>query len=306
MTSHDSVSRRSVLRAAALGATTAAVSSVPNLALAQAPRADAQPGFRIRHGRIRQSIMGWTFNPMPTPDLARHCKEIGLVAMEGIDASHYPFVRELGLEISLVGSHGFAKGPVNPANHPQVLQALRNGIDLAVEVKSKKVITFTGMREPGIDDAAAAKNCVDCWKQVIGYAEEKGITLCLEHLNSRDASHPMKGHPGYFGDHVDACVELIQRVGSPNFKLLFDIYHVAIMDGDVIRRIRQHKEVIAHVHTAGVPGRAELDDTQEVNYPAVLRALLDTGYTGYVAQEFIPTWPDKVLALRHAAMVCDV
>jgi hydroxypyruvate isomerase len=306
MTPPQPLSRRSALRAGTLGAAATAAAMTPHASLAQAPRSAALPEFRIRNGRIRQSIMGWTFNPMPTPDLARHCKEIGLVAMEGIDAKHYPMVRELGLQISLVGSHGFAKGPVNPANHPSVIQSLRDGIDLAVQFQSKKVITFTGMREPGIDDATAAKNCVECWKQVVGYAEQKGITICLEHLNSRDGSHPMKGHPGYFGDHVDACVDLIRQVGSPHFRLLFDIYHVAIMDGDVIRRLRQHKEYIGHVHTAGVPGRAELDDTQEVNYPAVLRALLDTGYDGYVAQEFIPTWPDKVLALRHAAMVCDV
>ena len=157
-----------------------------------------------------------------------------------------------------------------------------------------------------ISDAEGAKNCVDAWKRIIGYAEEKKVTLCLEHLNSRDDTHPMKGHPGYFGDHVDFCVELIRRVGSPNFKLLFDIYHVAIMDGDVIRRLRQHRDVIGHIHTAGVPGRAELDDTQEVNYPAVMRAALEIGYTGHVAQEFIPTWPDRALALRHAAKVCDV
>lgn len=298
------VSRRSALRTAASGATALAVSPRPSLA--QAPRSAAPADFRVRNGRIRQSIMGWTFNPMPALELARHCKEIGLVAMEGIDPKHYPAVRELGLEISLVGSHGFSKGPVNPAHHEHVVQALRDGIDLAVQVRCNKVITFTGMREPGIDDSTAAKNCVDCWKRVMPYAESKGVTLCLEHLNSRDGSHPMKGHPGYFGDHVDACVEMIRRVGSPNFRLLFDIYHVAIMDGDVIRRLRQHKEFVAHVHTAGVPGRAELDDTQEINYPAVLRALLDLGYDGYVAQEFIPTWPDKIHALRHAAMVCDV
>ena len=305
MKNSSNLSRRSVLRATTLGALSSMTLSPP-IARAQAPRSAAVPDFRIRNRRIRQSIMGWTFNPMPTPELARHCKEIGLVAMEGIDPKHYPFVRELGLEISLVGSHGFAKGPVQPANHEHVVKALRDGIDLAVQVGSKKVITFTGMREPGMDDATAAKNCVDCWKRVVGYAEQKGITLCLEHLNSRDGSHPMKGHPGYFGDHVDACVDLIRQVGSPNFRLLFDIYHVAIMDGDVIRRLRQHKEFIAHVHTAGVPGRNELDDSQEINYPAVLRALLETGYEGYVAQEFLPTWPDKILALRHAAMVCDV
>lgn len=265
-----------------------------------------EPDFRIRHGRIKQSIMGWTFDPMPTPELARHCKEIGLVAMEGINEKHYSLIRELGLAVSLVGSHGFSKGPFNPANHEFVEKRLREGIDLAVQVGCQNVITFTGMREPGITDEAGARHCVDSWKRVMGYAEQKKINLCLEHLNSRDNTHPMKGHPGYFGDDVDFCVELIRRVGSPNMKLLFDIYHVQIMNGDVIRRIRQYQEYVGHYHTAGVPGRGELDSTQEVNYPAVMRAILETGYNGYVAQEFIPTWPDKIAALRHAAMVCDV
>jgi hydroxypyruvate isomerase len=205
-----------------------------------------------------------------------------------------------------VGSHGFTKGPFNPANHEMVETKLREGIDLAAKVNCKNVITFTGMRQPGISDEAGARNCVECWKRVIGYAEQKKINLCLEHLNSRDNTHPMKGHPGYFGDHVDFCVELIKQVGSPHMKLLFDIYHVQIMDGDVIRRIRQYKDYIGHYHTAGVPGRGELDDTQEINYPAVLRAIVETGYQGFVAQEFIPTWPDRLAALRHAAKVCDV
>ncbi|MBM3824573.1 MAG: TIM barrel protein [Verrucomicrobia bacterium] len=250
--------------------------------------------------------MGWTFNPMPTPELAKLCKEIGFAAMEGIDRQHYPLVRELGMEISLVGSHGFAKGPFNRAHHAAVIQSLREGIDTAVQFGAKKVITFTGMREAGISDEEGAKNCVDCWKQVVGYAESKGIILCLEHLNTRDDTHPMKGHPGYFGDDVDRCVDLIQKVGSPNLKLLFDIYHVQIMHGDVIRRLKRIKEYIAHYHTAGVPGRAELDETQEVNYPAVMKAILETGYDGFVAQEFLPTWPDRAFALRHAAQVCDV
>jgi hydroxypyruvate isomerase len=250
--------------------------------------------------------MGWTYDPMPTLELARLCKEIGLVAMEGINAEHYRQIRELGLEISLVGSHGFARGPFNPANHPHVIQSLRDGIDLAVACGCTRVITFTGMREPGISDEQGAEHCVHCWKQVMGYAEERKVTLCLEHLNTRDDSHPMKGHPGYFGDDVDFCVELIRRVGSSHFKLLFDIYHVQIMNGDVIRRIRLYKDYIAHYHTAGVPGRAELEETQEVNYPAIMRAILETGYDGYVAQEFIPTWSDRALALRHAAQVCDV
>jgi hydroxypyruvate isomerase len=276
------------------------------LAAGAATTVAAEPEFQIRNKRIRQSIMGWTYNFMPMPDLAKLCKEIGLVAMEGIDPKHYPMIRDLGLAVSLVGSHGFTKGPFNTANHDMVEKKLRDGIDLAVSVGCPSVITFTGMREPGISDEQGARNCVDTWKRVIGYAEDKKINLCLEHLNSRDNSHPMKGHPGYFGDNVDFCVEMIKRVGSPNMKLLFDIYHVQIMNGDTIRRIRLYKDYIGHYHTAGVPGRCELDDKQEINYPAVMRAIVETGYTGYVSHEFIPTWPDQVAALRHAAKVCDV
>ncbi|TVS14567.1 MAG: sugar phosphate isomerase [Planctomycetaceae bacterium] len=250
--------------------------------------------------------MGWCFRPMPAEQLARHAKAIGLVGIEGISADDYPAVRKLGLEISLVSSHGFQRGPVNPENHEFCIQRLREGIDLAVQVQCENVITFTGMREPGIGSEQAANNCVECWKQVIDYAEQQGVNLCLEHLNSRDDTHPMKGHPGYFGDDVDFCVELIQRVDSPRMKLLFDIYHVQIMNGDVIRRIRQYKDVISHIHTAGVPGRGELDETQEIQYPAVIKALVELGYEGYVTHEFIPTWTDPIAGLRHAAKLCDV
>ena len=157
-----------------------------------------------------------------------------------------------------------------------------------------------------MDRDRAIKDCLDAWKAVLPLAEKKGITLVVEHLNSRDNTHPMKGHPGYFGDDVDFCVDLIKQIGSPNFKLLFDIYHVSIMNGDLIRRIRTHKEYIGHYHTAGNPGRAELDEKQEINYPPIIQAIIDTGYDDYLAQEFIPTWKDPILALRHAAMVCDV
>ena len=250
--------------------------------------------------------MGWCFNPMPTPELIDACHRMGMTAMEGIGREFYPKIRELGMNVSLVGSHGFTKGPLDPENRAFCIEKLREGIDVAVQFGSKNVITFTGMRVAGISDEQAVRNCVECWKQVIPYAEEKGINLCLEHLNSRDNTHPMKGHPGYFGDDVDLCVDLIKRVDSPRMKLLFDIYHVQIMNGDVIRRIRQYKDYIGHVHTAGVPGRGELDDTQEINYPAVMRTLLEVGYTGFVAHEFIPTWPDKLAALRHGVRVCDV
>ena len=296
--------RRDIIKTAAVSMVAGAAIGSSTLTEAAEPR--VEPDYKIRHGKIRQSVMGWCFNPMPAVELAQHCRDIGLVAIEGIGAEHYPAVRKLGLKISLVSSHGFAKGPFNRDHHEFCVSKLKSSIDLAVENECENVITFTGMREKGISDEQGSRNCVDCWKQVIAYAEEKKINLCLEHLNSRDGSHPMKGHPGYFGDDVDFCVDLIRKVDSPRMKLLFDIYHVQIMNGDVIRRLRQYKDVIAHYHTAGNPGRCELDEKQEINYPAVMRAILETGYQGFVAQEFIPTWPDKVEALRHAAKVCDV
>jgi len=294
------ITRRDALKAGALGLATTATSH------AQVPRAELNPKFKIAKGRIRQSVMGWCFKPMPALELAKHCKAIGLEAMEGVSAQDYPAIRKLGLKISLVGSHGFKKGPFSKANHEYCVERLKAGIDLAVEVNCPSVITFTGMREKGTNDAQGESNCVELWKSVAGYAERKKIILVLEHLNTRDDSHPMKGHPGYFGEDVDHCVEMIRKVGSPNMKLLFDVYHVQIMNGDVIRRIGQYKDVIGHYHTAGNPGRGELDDTQEINYPAVMRAIVETGYKDFVAQEFIPTWKDKAAALRHAAMVCDV
>ena len=153
----------------------------------------------------------------------------------------------------------------------------------------KRVITFTGMKAEGIDDEQAEKNCITCWKKVLPLKEKKGITLCLEHLNSRDDSHPMKGHtPDILADMSIIAAEMIEKIRSSSFKLLFDVYHVQVMNGDVIRRIKEYKDVIGHYHTAGNPGRAELDDKQEINYPGVMNAIVNTGYNGYVSQEFIP------------------
>ncbi|MCG8601333.1 MAG: TIM barrel protein [Verrucomicrobiales bacterium] len=299
------LNRRRLLSGAALLA--AGTALTPEELIAQLKRADVDPEFVIKNGRIRQSIMGWCFRDHFTAvELAQHCKALGFAGMEGIPREAYPEVKKLGLDISLIGSHGFAKGPCNPENHDEVVSKLNEAIDVAVEVGCPSVITFTGMSFDGMDKEKAAQRCVDTWKEVLPKAEKAGITLVLEHLNSRDDTHPMKGHPGYFGDDVDFCIDLIKRVGSENFKLLFDIYHVSVMNGDVIRRIRQYKDFIGHYHTAGNPGRAEMDDTQEINYPPILKEIIKTGYNGFVAQEFIPTWDDPVTALRHAAQLCDV
>jgi hydroxypyruvate isomerase len=156
-----------------------------------------------------------------------------------------------------------------------------------------------------IDPDEGLKNCVAGFKRVVGYAEKKQINLAIEMLNTRASDHPMKGHPGYQGDHVDYCMDIIRQVGSPRLGLLFDIYHVQIMDGDIIRRIRQCGEAIKHVHTAGNPGRGELDETQEINFPPIMKALIDIGYQGFVGHEFIPT-RDPLAGLTQAVRLCDV
>ncbi len=175
------------------------------------------------------------------------------------------------------------------------------------------MIAFTGFKWRNAEDPTSgeisreegADNCVAGLKKIIGYAEQKNVTICLEHLNTRDSSHPMKGHPGYQGDDLDYVAGILRRVGSPRMKLLFDIYHVQIMNGDVIRRLGEIQDILGHVHTAGNPGRGELDENQEIQYPPIMRKLLELGYTGYVGQEFIPT-RDPLAGLRQAVRLCDV
>ena len=189
------------------------------------------------------------------------------------------------------------KGFNNPRYHEEVITRMKKTIDACGDAKVPAVIAFTGYKWKDADDPKSgeisrdegAANCVAGLKDIAGYAEKDGVTICVEHLNTRDNSHPMKGHPGYQGDDLDYLSDIIRKVGSPRVKLLFDIYHVQIMHGDLIRRIEQTKDIIGHVHTAGNPGRGELDDAQEIAYPAVMRKLLDIKYAGYVGQEFIPT-----------------
>jgi hydroxypyruvate isomerase len=298
----NQVSRRNVLMTA--GATAAAVTLVtPSVT----PSFAAEPEEKaVRKGRIKQSIIHWCFKDHW--DVEKMCavaSGLGCVSVELIAPEHWPVLKKHGLVCAIASSHGFVKGMNNPANWEVCIATLTKQIDACASAGFPSVITFTGMREPHIPDDVGAKNCVEGYKKVVAYAEKKRVTLCLEHLNSRVSSHPMKGHPGYQGDHIDYCADIVKRVGSPRMKLLFDIYHVQIMDGDVISRIRQYKDLIGHIHTAGVPGRGELDAKQEINYPAVMEALVEVGYQGYVGQEFIPT-RDPVAGLRQAVELCDV
>jgi hydroxypyruvate isomerase len=259
-----------------------------------------------RNGRIKQSLVQWCYDGhWPNfEDMCRVAVDLGVKSIELGDPKHWPTLKKHGLTCAIAGSHGFKVGFNNKDEWDQCIKSIRDRIEQCKEFGIERIITFTGMAN-GVPKDVGVDNCVEGLKKVVGDAEKAGITLCLEMLNSRDDSHPMKGHPGYQGDHTDYCIDIIKRVGSPRLKLLFDIYHVQIMDGDVIRRIRQHHEYIGHIHTAGNPGRAELDENQEISYPAIMRALLEVGYVGYVAQEFIPT-RDALAGLKQAVELCDV
>jgi hydroxypyruvate isomerase len=254
--------------------------------------------------RIRQSIVQWCYQKYwKIEELCALASRLGCFSVELCDVAEYPILKKHSLVCAIAKSHWFDKGMNNPKYHDMCIDKMRKAIDACAEYGYPNVITFTGFRED-IPDDVGIKNCVAGFKKIIGYAEDKKVNLCLEMLNSRVAEE-MKGHPGYQGDHTDYCMEIIKQVGSPRMKLLFDIYHVQIMDGDVIARIRKYAEYIGHVHTAGNPGRGELDDRQEINYPPIMRALVEVGYQGYVGQEFIPT-RDPAKGLPEAVALCDV
>lgn len=256
--------------------------------------------------KIHQSVVNWCYRSK-FESFDAFCKfvaELGYESVELCDPSDWPTLKKYGLTCAIAGSHGFREGLNNPANWEQCFSKIRERIQAAAEFGCKRVITFTGM-SGDLSLEQGAKNCVDALQQILPDAEKAGVDLCLEHLNSRDDSHPMKGHPGYQGDDVDYCFDILNKAGSPNAKLLFDIYHVQIMNGDVIRRIDQNIDRIGHVHTAGNPGRCELDADQEINFPAIMKALLRNGYTGFVGQEYIPTREVKA-GLKQAYEVCNV
>jgi hydroxypyruvate isomerase len=292
--------------------TTAGAAVLGAATLDQATRA-AEPGAsgkRVKKGRIKQSLVHWCYAPYwNVSQMIQVAKQLGCQSIELIEPKYFPLLKEHGLQCAIVPINmspdpPFAKGFNNPKYRDRVLKVTRDAIDACAEYGYKNVICFTGYSKE-IPSDVGASNCVEGFEQIIGHAEKKGVTLCLEMLNTRETTHPMKGHPDYQGNHTDYCIDIINRVGSPNLKLLFDIYHVQIMDGDIIRRIRQHKDIIGHIHTAGNPGRGELDDKQEIAYKPIMEALVEVGYQGFVGQEFIPT-RDPLAGLEQAVTLCDV
>jgi len=290
------VGRRDILKTAGVGAAVMALG-------APAPGRERSGPAAIR-GRIKQSIAYWCVEKYwNVEQTCRVAKDLGCHSVELVEPKDWLTLKKYDLICAIHSSHGFDKGMNNPKYQEMCLAKLRESIDACAEYKFPNVITFTGFREDVPDDVGL-RNCVTGYKKVIGHAEAKGVNLCLEILNSR-VETAMKGHPGYQGDHTEYCMEIIRQVGSPRMKLLFDIYHVQIMDGDIISRIRQYKDYIGHYHTAGNPGRCEIGDRQEINYKPIMEEIVRTGYTGYVGQEFVPTG-DPLESFRQALALCDV
>jgi hydroxypyruvate isomerase len=280
------------------GLATGAAAGLGLIASGLSAAAAAAPARVIERGRIRQSVCKWCYPKLSVEELCAAAKALGLESVELLGPESYETVKRHGLLCAVTNTHSITKGLNRPEHHEACLAAIRAALDAAAAAGFPNVITFSGNRE-GMPDEVGLEHCVAALKSVAAEAERKQVTIVLELLNSK------VDHPDYMADRVEWGVELIERVGSERCKLLFDIYHVQIMDGDIIRTIRDHHELIGHYHTAGVPGRHELDDGQELNYPAIMRAIAASGFEGLVGQEFIPV-REPLQSLAEAARLCDI
>lgn len=250
---------------------------------------------------ISHSVCRWTFPDLSLEQLAAECSKIGITAIDLLAPSEWETVRRQGLRCSMA-TDTFAiieQGFNDPKNHQKLQKNYKELIDKASRADVKNVICFSGNRR-GMDDDTGIKNCAEGLIPLLDYASERNVTLVMELLNSK------VNHPDYMCDHTAWGVALAESMDKDNFKLLYDIYHMQIMEGDIIATIKKYHPYINHYHTAGVPGRNEIDETQELYYPAIMRAIVETGFDGYVAQEFVPTYEDKIRALKEAIAICDV
>lgn len=284
---------------------TAAITAVAASLATRLGAADAAaPGSRINH-----SVCKWCYNNIPLDDLCTAGKEFGLQSVELLMPGDFATLKKHGMTCAMVSfpggttDKGVKVGGIERSfnrveHHDALVAAYEPHLKASAEVGAKQVICFSGNRD-GLSDEQGLENCAIGLKRLLPLAEKLGITLVMELLNSK------VNHKDYQCDHTAWGVELCKKIASPNFKLLYDIYHMQIMEGDIIRTIRENAPYIAHYHTAGNPGRSNLDDTQELDYRGICKAIVATGYTGYLGQEFMPRG-DAVAALRSAAALCDV
>jgi len=253
-------------------------------------------------GNVNHSVCKWCYSKTPLEALAEACQEMGIKSIEILSEPEWrPLIKDHGLQCAIANGSplGIENGFNEPNNHEQLLKDLTDIIPKAAELGIPQVITFSGSRR-GMDDLVGMDNCARGLEPVVKLAEQHGINIVMELLNSK------VDHKDYMGDRTDWGIGLVEKLNSPNFKLLYDIYHMQVMEGDVIATIKKHHKYIGHYHTGGVPGRNEINDTQELYYPAIIKAILETGFKGYLAQEFIPTRANPLESLQEGIHICDV
>jgi len=304
---NQSLSRRSALSKITGG--TAALAVAANLPRRlQAAEEAASPKLK---GNIHHSVSAWCygglFNPgklkpasMSFEDFCRECAKLGLESVELLGAKEWPAVRKAGLTCAMCnGPDTIPYGWNRVEHHDDLLPKFEKAIPQVAEAGFPNIITFSGNRN-GMSDEQGLENCVKGLKRLVPIAEQHKVTVCMELLNSK------RSHKDYMCDHTAWGVEVCKRVGSERLKLLYDIFHLQIMEGDVIDTIRENHQYIGHYHTGGVPGRNEIDDSQELYYPAIMKAIVATGYKGFVGQEFVPKRPDALASLKQCVLICDV
>ncbi|MDT0553082.1 hydroxypyruvate isomerase family protein [Urechidicola vernalis] len=291
--------RRNVLKNISLGAGALAVGGLTTSLTT--PNTDLKMSPLKLKGNINHSACRWCYSGIELEELAEKSADIGLKGLDLLTPNEWAIAIKYGLECSL-GTDKFANiihGFNEPKNHKELQEKYTGLIDKAADAGVKQVIVFSGNRH-GMDDAVGLENCAVGLEALVKQGEKRGVTLVMELLNSK------VNHKDYMCDTSPWGVQLVEKIGSENFGLLYDIYHMQIMEGDVISTIRKYNKYYSHYHTGGVPGRNEINDSQELNYPAIMKAIVATGFKGYVAQEFIPTYDDKIAALREGITICDV
>ncbi len=288
--------RRKLIQSLALGA-----SGMALLPAYAGYTADAVDGLK---GNINHSVCSWTYNFLSLDELCKLVKKIGFAAIDLVGPKDWPVLKKYGIDSSMCNGAeiSLTEGWNDKQYHAKLVDSYSKHINLVADAGYKNLICFSGNRR-GISDEKGMNNCAEGLKKIMAQAEKKGVVLQMELFNSK------VDHKDYMADKSDWGVSLCKMIGSSNFKLLYDIYHMQINEGDVIRTIQQSHEYFGHYHTAGVPGRNEIDDRQELYYPAIMKAIVATGYKGYVAQEFITTATDeagKIKALKQAIKICDV
>jgi hydroxypyruvate isomerase len=273
-------------------------------ALPQLARAESPAPTKLK-GRINHSACRWCYGKISLDDLCVAGKEIGLVAIDLLNPDEFATVKKHGLTCSMVsfpvidGLGGIGKAFNRLEHHDKLVQAYEQRLKDTADAGFERLICFSGNRE-GLADDKGLDNCEAGLKRILPLAEKRKVTLCMELLNSK------RSHKDYQCDHVAWGAELVKRISSERFKLLYDIFHMQIMDGDVCDTIRENHQYFDHYHTGGVPGRGEIDETQELHYPRIMQAIVDTGFKGYVAQEFVPRRADALASLKQGVLICDV